>query len=98
MPTITSIKDQNYPLSRALYLYINLEKARKKEVTQFVTFLLDKSESLTAEVGYIPLKTKKRINTKKQNRGLGYYVTRKHEFTYKESQTFQKRRVDGTKK
>lgn len=65
-PTIASIKDQSYPLSRTLYLYVNLEKARKKEVTQFVTFLLDKSESLTAEIGYIPLKTDQYTRLKKQ--------------------------------
>ena len=43
------------PLSRPLFLYVNLKSLEKPEVAAFVNFYLDNVERLTKEVHYIPL-------------------------------------------
>ncbi|NBR63976.1 MAG: PstS family phosphate ABC transporter substrate-binding protein [Verrucomicrobia bacterium] len=43
------------PLSRPLFIYVNLKSLEKPEVAAFVKFYLDNVERLTREVHYIPL-------------------------------------------
>lgn len=55
-PKMETVKDKTYaPLSRPLYIYVNSKAAEKEIVQDFVTFYLDNVNSLSAEVGYIPL-------------------------------------------
>ncbi|NBQ65478.1 MAG: hypothetical protein EBT95_08120 [Verrucomicrobia bacterium] len=43
------------PLSRPLFIYVNLKSLEKPEVAAFVKFYLENVERLTKEVHYIPL-------------------------------------------
>jgi len=55
-PTFDTIKDKSYsPLSRPLYIYINKAKLEQPQVKEFVNFYLESAETLSKEVGYIPL-------------------------------------------
>jgi phosphate transport system substrate-binding protein len=56
-PTVESIGDGSYPISRSLYIYVNDESAKRPEVAAFVDHYLsdDSLNGLVAEVGYIPL-------------------------------------------
>ena len=58
-PTSKTIKDGTYkPLSRPLFVYVNKESLKKPEVKKFLTFLMNNSEKLVSEVGYVPLQNK----------------------------------------
>ena len=58
-PTSKTIKDGTYkPLSRPLFVYVNKESLKKPEVKKFLTFLINNSEKLVSEVGYVPLQIK----------------------------------------
>lgn len=58
-PTSKTIKDGTYkPLSRPLFVYVNKESLKKPEVKKFLTFLINNSEKLVSEVGYVPLPSK----------------------------------------
>ena len=56
-PTVESIGDGSYPISRSLYIYVNDESAKRPEVAAFVDHYLsdDSLNGLVSEVGYIPL-------------------------------------------
>ena len=55
-PTMTTINNGSYaPLSRPIFIYVNLKSAKKPEVRQFVRFYLKQAKELVAEVGYVPL-------------------------------------------
>ena len=56
-PTDTTINDGTYaPLSRPLYIYPDVGKAKERpELKTFVDFYLENTSALSAEVGYIPL-------------------------------------------
>ncbi|WP_088894824.1 PstS family phosphate ABC transporter substrate-binding protein [Leptolyngbya ohadii] len=57
VPTREAVEQAQYqPLSRPLFIYINLQKSQEKpELGQFVTFYLDNVEQTAQAVGYIPL-------------------------------------------
>ena len=42
------------PLSRPLFIYVNVESLQKPQVLEFVKFYMEQGAELTAEVGYIP--------------------------------------------
>ena len=55
-PNMTTINNGSYaPLSRPIFIYVNLKSAKKPEVRQFVRFYLKQAKELVAEVGYVPL-------------------------------------------
>lgn len=57
-PTFDTIKNKSYaPLSRPLYIYVNKAKLNSPQVKAFVDFYLNNAETLTKEVGYIPLES-----------------------------------------
>jgi phosphate transport system substrate-binding protein len=56
-PSLASIEDHSYPLSRPLVIYISNKAAQQRpEVKIFISFLLKNAAMLSKEVGYIPLK------------------------------------------
>ncbi|MCP2729952.1 PstS family phosphate ABC transporter substrate-binding protein [Limnofasciculus baicalensis] len=56
MPSIAAVKDGSYPLSRPLFIYVNLGAAKSRpEVKRFIEFYLDNAPKLVAEVQYIPM-------------------------------------------
>lgn len=58
-PTTENIKSNSYaPLSRPLYIYVADNSLKRKEVKNFVAFMLKNSAKLVAEVGYVPLTEK----------------------------------------
>ncbi|MAJ43174.1 MAG: phosphate ABC transporter substrate-binding protein [Candidatus Marinimicrobia bacterium] len=64
-PTPETINDGSYtPLSRAIFIYVNPESSKKKEVDEFVKFYLDNTNTLSAEVGYIALPDKLLLEAK----------------------------------
>ena len=42
------------PLSRPLFIYVNVESLQKPQVLEFVKFYMEVGSELTAEVGYVP--------------------------------------------
>ena len=55
-PTMTTINNGSYaPLSRPIFIYVNLKSAKKPEVKAFIHFYLKHAKELVKEVGYIPL-------------------------------------------
>ena len=55
-PTIETVKNKTYaPLGRPLFLYVNSEAGKRKEVQEFIKFYLNNVNDLSAEVGFIPL-------------------------------------------
>ena len=42
------------PLSRPLFIYVNVESLQKPQVLEFVKFYMEEGAELTAEVGYVP--------------------------------------------
>ena len=54
-PSRETVQDGSYvPLSRPLFIYVNLEASRDPEVQKFVDFYLDSAPALATEVGYVP--------------------------------------------
>jgi len=59
VPTMTTINNGSYaPLSRPIFIYVNLLSAKKPEVREFIRFYLKHAKELAREVGYIPLPDK----------------------------------------
>ncbi|MDH5762459.1 MAG: PstS family phosphate ABC transporter substrate-binding protein [Nitrospinota bacterium] len=55
-PTLTTINNGSYaPLSRPIFIYVNLHSAKKPEVREFIRFYLKHAKELAKEVGYVPL-------------------------------------------
>ena len=55
-PTMETIADGSYaPLSRPLFIYVNLESLRRPEVRELVRFTIDQSDDIVETVGYVPL-------------------------------------------
>lgn len=55
-PTIDTIADGSYPLSRSLYIYVSLNKAAEKpELGAFVDYYLGDGASAVSEAGYVTL-------------------------------------------
>ncbi len=56
LPTIETVKNKSYsPLGRPLFVYVNSTAGKRKEVQEFIRFYLDNTDTLTEEVGFIPL-------------------------------------------
>jgi len=55
-PTMETINQGTYaPLSRPIFIYVNIDAAKRPEVKEFVRFYLKNAAELSKEVGYIPL-------------------------------------------
>jgi phosphate transport system substrate-binding protein len=55
-PSETSVLDGSYnPLSRPIFIYVNVESLKKTEVKEFVSFYLANAAPLVKEVKYVPL-------------------------------------------
>lgn len=55
-PTTETIRDKTYtPLSRPLFIYVNLESFKQAKVADFVKFYLLNAAELATEVGYVPV-------------------------------------------
>ncbi|MCH8817504.1 MAG: substrate-binding domain-containing protein, partial [Chloroflexi bacterium] len=55
-PSAQTINDGSYsPLSRPMFIYINLAALERVEVVAFLNFYLDNAPVLVREVGYVPL-------------------------------------------
>ncbi len=55
-PEPSTIEDGSYtPLSRPLFIYVNVASLEKPEVKAFVTFYMDHGYQLTSEEGYVPV-------------------------------------------
>lgn len=58
-PSRETILDGTYkPLSRPLYIYVNLKSLKRPEVESFIKFYLENGAVLAEQVGYIPLPEK----------------------------------------
>ena len=58
-PTLETINQGTYaPLSRPIFIYVNIDSAKRPEVREFVRFYLKNAAELSKEVGYIPLPDK----------------------------------------
>ena len=58
-PTPESIENGDYPLSRPLLIYVNIDAAKKRpELADFVKYFINNAAELSKEVGYIPLPRK----------------------------------------
>ncbi len=56
IPSLKTVRDGTYkPLSRPLFIYVNIGSLSKKEVRDFVEFYIKHAPELSKEVGYIPL-------------------------------------------
>ena len=56
LPTVETVKNKSYsPLGRPLFIYVNSAAGQRKEVQEFVRFYLEQTNTLSAEVGFIPL-------------------------------------------
>jgi len=56
LPSIETVKNKSYtPLSRPLFIYINSNAAKRKEVQEFIYFYVDNAGALSQEVGFIPM-------------------------------------------
>jgi phosphate transport system substrate-binding protein len=72
----TVLEGSYNPLSRPLFLYVNLKSLEKPEVLKFVEFYLAHVETLAQEVKYIPLPPsayeKVRDRLKKRQKGTAF--------------------------
>lgn len=53
-PSIATIKDATYPLSRPIFIYVSKKALERPEVKGFVKFYLENAEKLVPQVGYVP--------------------------------------------
>jgi|TARA_B100001964_G_scaffold227864_2_gene278316 phosphate transport system substrate-binding protein len=55
-PSVQTINDGTYaPLSRPMFIYVNVAALERVEVVEFLNFYLDNATALIQEVGYVPL-------------------------------------------
>lgn len=56
VPSIETVADGTYqPLSRPLFIYVNMSATDNAKVNDFINYYIDESKELILEVGYIPL-------------------------------------------
>lgn len=56
LPSVETVKNKTYsPLGRPLFIYVNSKAGARKEIQEFVKFYLDNMNTLSKDVGYIPL-------------------------------------------
>jgi phosphate transport system substrate-binding protein len=66
MPTVTTIADGSYsPLSRPLFIYVNVKSLNKPQVKAFVDFYLIHGATLAREVGYVAASDEDYANNKR---------------------------------
>lgn len=53
-PTVESITDGSYPLSRPLYIYVSKASLAKPEVAAFARYYLENATSLSEELQFVP--------------------------------------------
>lgn len=59
MPSASTVANGTYqPLSRPIFIYVNLKSVNRPEVDRYVSFYLQAVRELSAEVGYVPLLTR----------------------------------------
>jgi phosphate transport system substrate-binding protein len=59
LPSTDTVHDGTYaPLSRPLFIYVNTDMLKKKEVRSFIEFYLDNTNRLSKDVGYFDLPQK----------------------------------------
>jgi phosphate transport system substrate-binding protein len=55
-PSLETVRSNSYrPLSRPLYIYVNVASLKRPEVASFVRFYVEQVGTLAPEVGYVPL-------------------------------------------
>ncbi len=54
-PSVETITTGEYPLSRPLFIYVNVESLKRPEVSAFVTYYLESSKPLVEDVGYVAI-------------------------------------------
>ncbi|MEI8026029.1 MAG: PstS family phosphate ABC transporter substrate-binding protein [Pseudomonadota bacterium] len=54
-PTVETVKDGTYPISRPLFIYVNHASLARAEVANFVSYYLSNAKKLVAETGYVPM-------------------------------------------
>jgi len=56
LPSEESVRNGTYqPLSRPLFIYVNVKSLEKPQVREFVKFYIENAARLAKEVGYVPL-------------------------------------------
>jgi phosphate transport system substrate-binding protein len=56
MPSAETVEDGTYqPLSRPIFIYVNIKAAEKPEIKEFVEFYMKNASAVVREVKYIPL-------------------------------------------
>ncbi|MDN5752222.1 MAG: PstS family phosphate ABC transporter substrate-binding protein [Nitrosospira sp.] len=56
IPSVKTVEDGSYePLSRPIFIYVNIKSAEKPEVKQFVEFYMKNAPTLVKEVKFFPL-------------------------------------------
>ena len=53
-PTVETITDGSYPLSRPLFIYVNTEALTRPEVAAFVRYYLENATTLAEDAQYVP--------------------------------------------
>lgn len=78
IPSIKTVEDGSYqPLSRPIFIYVNIKAAEKSGVKEFVEFYMEKGSTLVREVKYFPLPAQayttnlEHLNKKKRPIGSG---------------------------
>jgi phosphate transport system substrate-binding protein len=56
IPSVETVEDGTYqPLSRPIFIYVNMKAAEKPEVKEFVTFYIKNASALVRGAQYFPL-------------------------------------------
>lgn len=56
IPSVETVANNQYaPLSRSLFIFVNVKSAQRPEVQKFVSFYLENAPQLSKEVGYVPM-------------------------------------------
>lgn len=56
IPSVETVEDGTYqPLSRPIFIYVNMKAAERPEVKEFVTFYIKNASALVRGAGYFPL-------------------------------------------
>lgn len=56
LPSSKTVEDGTYtPLSRPIFIYVNVDSLKKNEVKEFITFYLKNAEKMVPEVKYVAL-------------------------------------------
>ncbi len=72
-PSVATVENGTYPLSRPLFIYVKKSEAEKPEVKAFVDFYIKNAAELAADVGYVkfPEKVYSLVMTRWEKRIVG---------------------------